>query len=63
MSAHMGVLRDAAGMERAAQVFAGMAGKNPAAGLALRIALAGLARKESVGAHALVGGKQFCKAA
>ncbi len=63
MSAHLGVLRDAAGMELAVQAFAGMESKNPAAGLALRIALAGLARKESVGAHALAGGKQFCRAA
>jgi len=62
MSAHMGVVRDAAGMALAAQKFSDMA-QNPAAALALRIALAGLARKEPVGAHALVGAKQFCKAA
>lgn len=63
MSAHMGVLRDGAGMGLAAQKFSDMAGKNPAAALALEIVLAGLARRESVGAHARVGGKQFFEAA
>jgi L-aspartate oxidase len=63
MSAHLGVLRDAAGMSEAAEVFAGMAVWNPAAGLALRIAQAAMARKDSVGAHARVETKQFYKAA
>jgi L-aspartate oxidase len=61
MSAHLGVLRDAAGMSAAAEKFAAMA-QNPAAALALRIAQAALARKDSVGAHS-VGSKQFYKAA
>ena len=63
MSAHMGVLRDGAGMGLAAQKFSEMAGQNPAAALALQIALAGLARRDSVGAHARAGGKQLYKAA
>jgi len=63
MSAHLGVLRDAAGMGLAAEKFAEMAGQNPAAALALRIAQAALARKNSVGAHARVETKQFYKAA
>ncbi len=63
MSAHLGVLRDAAGMARAAEIFAGMAASNPAAALASRIALAALARKDSVGAHALDPAKQLYKAA
>lgn len=63
MSAHLGVLRDAAGMSEAAQTFAAMAGQNPAAALALRIALAALARKESVGAHARTDTKLFYEAA
>ncbi len=63
MSAHLGVLRDAAGMGLAEEKFAEMAGQNPAAALALRIAQAALARKNSVGAHARVETKQFYKAA
>jgi L-aspartate oxidase len=63
MSAHLGVLRDAAGMGRAAAQCAALAGQNPAAALALRIALAGLARETSVGAHARADTKQLSKAA
>jgi L-aspartate oxidase len=63
MTAHLGVLRDAAGMGRAAQMFAEMAGQNPAAALALRMALAGLARDQSVGAHARTDTHQLYKAA
>jgi L-aspartate oxidase len=63
MSAHLGVLRDAAGLSRAAEALAVMADKNPAAALGLRIALAALARKDSVGAHARTDTKQFYEAA
>lgn len=63
MSAHMGVLRDERGMADAARIFAEMAHNNPAAALALRIAQAGLARKESIGAHARIDSKQLYKAA
>ncbi len=52
MSAHLGVLRDAAGLRDAAEAFAALAPANPAAALALRIAQAALARETSVGAHA-----------
>lgn len=63
MSAHLGVLREAGGLGLAVQEFAAMAGGNPAAALALRIARAALARKESVGAHARADAQQFYRAA
>ncbi|MBB5374209.1 L-aspartate oxidase [Acidocella aromatica] len=63
MSAHLGVLRDAAGMSEAAEAFAAMAPANPAAALCLRIAQAALARETSVGAHARADATQIHKAA
>ena len=63
MSAHLGVLRDAAGLTAAATAFAAMAGTNPAAALALRIAQAALARKDSIGAHARADANPMHKAA
>ncbi len=62
MSAHLGVLRDAAGLECAIRALAPLGG-NPAAALALRVAQAALARKESVGAHARIDKNQMSKAA
>ncbi|WP_298281666.1 L-aspartate oxidase, partial [Acidocella sp.] len=62
MSAHLGVLRSAGGLEEAVQKFARLAGGNPAAGLAQAIAQAALARKDSVGAHALVDNAMMDKA-
>ena len=62
MSAHLGVLRDAAGLEAAMEALAAL-GKNPAAALALRVAEAALARKDSVGAHARIDTNQMSKAA
>jgi L-aspartate oxidase len=53
MSLRLGVLRDAPGLECAAEAFAALAPGNPAAALCLRIAQAALARPGSVGAHAL----------
>jgi L-aspartate oxidase len=53
MSAHLGVLRDRAGLETAARLFAGLAPHNDVAGLCLRIAQSALARRVSVGAHAM----------
>lgn len=52
MSAHMGVLRDGAGLAKAMALFEALAYSNPAAALALRMARAALARTGSVGAHA-----------
>jgi L-aspartate oxidase len=52
MSAHLGVVRDEAGLSQAAEAFAALAPANPAAALCLRMAQAALARKTSVGAHA-----------
>jgi len=63
MSAHLGVLRDAAGLAAAATAFAAMAETNQAAALALRIAQAAQARKDSVGAHARADANQMHKAA
>ena len=63
MSAHLGVLRDAAGLECAIRALAAMAAENPAAALALLIAKAALARKDSVGAHARIDTNQMSKAA
>jgi L-aspartate oxidase len=63
MSAHLGVLRDTAGMSRAAEAFAALAPANPAAALALRIAEAALARKTSIGAHARADATPIHKAA
>jgi len=63
MSAHLGVLRNTAGLGLAAEYCAAMAENNPAAALALRIALAALARKESVGAHARIDINSYSKAA
>ncbi len=63
MSAHLGVLRDAAGLAAAATAFAAMAETNQAAALALRIAQAALARKDSVGAHARADANPMHKAA
>lgn len=50
MSAHLGVLRDAAGLRAALAGFAAL-GDNPAARLAARIAQAALDRPLSIGAH------------
>ncbi len=63
MSAHLGVLRDEAGMAQAAEAFAALAPANPAAALCLRIAQAALARKTSVGAHARADATSIDKAA
>jgi L-aspartate oxidase len=63
MSAHLGVLRDEAGLAAAATAFAAMADTNQAAALCQRIAQAALARKESVGAHARADANQMHKAA
>jgi L-aspartate oxidase len=63
MSCCLGVLRDEAGMSEAVEAFAALAGQNPAAGLALRIAEAALARKHSVGAHARVDAVSLTQAA
>ncbi len=63
MSAHLGVLRDAAGLADAATAFAAMASTNQAAALALRIAQAAQARKDSVGAHARADANPMHKAA
>jgi L-aspartate oxidase len=52
MSAHLGVLRNEVGLHQAIENFEAMAAQNPAAGLALSIAQAALARKNSIGAHA-----------
>ena len=52
MSAHLGVLRNEAGLTHAIESFETMARQNPAAALALSIAQAALARKNSIGAHA-----------
>lgn len=62
MSAHLGVLRDAAGLECAMEALAALGG-NPASALALRVAQAALARKDSVGAHARIDTNQMSKAA
>jgi L-aspartate oxidase len=52
MSAHLGVLRDAAGLRAAIGRLGALEAKNPAAGLGLMIAQAALARTGSMGAHA-----------
>jgi L-aspartate oxidase len=63
MSTELGVLRDTAGLQRAAAAFAELAPGNPAAGLCLRIAQAALARPVSVGAHAMREAEVLHKAA
>lgn len=55
MSAHLGVLRDAAGLDRAILQLTALAPDNEAAHLGLLIAEAALARKNSIGAHARQG--------
>ncbi len=55
MSEHLGVLRTPAGLQRAVAQLQALAPGNPAAELGLRIAQAALARKTSVGAHAVQG--------
>jgi L-aspartate oxidase len=52
MSTHLGVLRDAGGLCQAIAQLTPLAAANPAASLALMIAQAALARKNSAGAHA-----------
>jgi L-aspartate oxidase len=52
MSTHLGVLRDAAGLQSALAQLAPLAARNSAARLALMIAQAALARPVSIGAHA-----------
>ncbi len=52
MSAHLGVLRDAAGLRQAIAQLSPLAPGNSAAALALRIAQSALARPASIGAHA-----------
>jgi L-aspartate oxidase len=52
MSTHLGVLRDADGLQNAILQLTPLAAKNQAAQLALMIAQAALARPVSVGAHA-----------
>lgn len=51
MTAHCGVLRTGQGLEEAAEILSGLAQKNPAAELSLKIVEAALARKISIGAH------------
>ena len=52
MASHCGVLRTAVGLSEAAGILSGMAIKNPAAALSLKIVEAALVRTKSVGAHA-----------
>ena len=63
MSTHLGVLRDAAGLQSAISRLAPLAARNSAAQLGLMIAQAALARPASIGAHARRDDADFVKQA